>query len=174
MDMATRPLNRPDAPWCWRLVATALSFALFGLGGLCLRLVVFPLLGLVPGDARARRRRARAVVSWTLRRVVRFLYRTRVLTYEVEGAERLGRPGQMIVANHPSLIDVVVMIALIRDTVLRLRDTGLATVLVEQRVDTVLRMADRVAFMAHGRVEADVAREGMTAESTLFRQFVGV
>lgn len=115
MDMATRPLNRPDAPWCWRLVATALSFALFGLGGLCLRLVVFPLLGLVPGDARARRRRARAVVSWTFLRFVRFMYRTRVLTYEVEGAERLGRPGQMIVANHPSLIDVVVMIALIRD-----------------------------------------------------------
>lgn len=115
MDMATRPLNRPDAPWCWRLVATALSFALFGLGGLCLRLVVFPLLGLVPGDAQARRRRARAVVSWTFLRFVRFMYRTRVLTYEVEGAERLGRPGQMIVANHPSLIDVVVMIALIRD-----------------------------------------------------------
>ncbi|TGD43288.1 ABC transporter ATP-binding protein [Pseudotabrizicola sediminis] len=66
------------------------------------------------------------------------------------------------------------MIALIRDTVLRLRDTGLATVLVEQRVDTVLRMADRVAFMAHGRVEVDVPREGLTPESTLFQKFVGV
>ena len=66
------------------------------------------------------------------------------------------------------------MIALIRDTVLRLRETGLATVLVEQRVDTVLRMADRVAFMAHGRVEAVVIRDGLTAESTLFQQFVGV
>ncbi|MFN4154250.1 MAG: ABC transporter ATP-binding protein [Paracoccaceae bacterium] len=66
------------------------------------------------------------------------------------------------------------MIALIRDTVLRLRDSGLTTVLVEQRVDTVLRMADRVAFMAHGRVEAEVPRNGLTTESTLFQQFVGV
>ena len=66
------------------------------------------------------------------------------------------------------------MIALIRDTVLQLRETGLTTVLIEQRVDTVLRMADRVAFMAHGRVEAEVSRDGLTAESTLFQQFVGV
>ncbi|MFN4130108.1 MAG: ABC transporter ATP-binding protein [Paracoccaceae bacterium] len=66
------------------------------------------------------------------------------------------------------------MIALIRDTVLTLRETGLATVLVEQRVDTVLRMADRVAFMAHGKVEAEVPRDGLTADSILFQQFVGV
>ncbi|MDO8883133.1 MAG: ABC transporter ATP-binding protein [Pseudotabrizicola sp.] len=66
------------------------------------------------------------------------------------------------------------MIALIRDTVLRLRETGLATVLVEQRMDTVMRMADRVAFMAHGRVEADVARDQLTPDSSLFQQFVGV
>lgn len=66
------------------------------------------------------------------------------------------------------------MIALIRDTVMQLRQTGLATVLVEQRVDTVLRMADRVAFMAHGRVEVDVARDQLTPESSVFQQFVGV
>lgn len=66
------------------------------------------------------------------------------------------------------------MIALIRDTVLKLKETGLATVLVEQRVDAVLRMADRVAFMAHGRVEAQVERAGLMPDSTLFQQFVGV
>ncbi len=66
------------------------------------------------------------------------------------------------------------MIALIRDTVMQLRQTGLATVLVEQRVDTVLRMADRVAFMAHGRGEVDVARDQLTPESSVFQQFVGV
>lgn len=66
------------------------------------------------------------------------------------------------------------MIALIRDTVLQLRDSGLATVLVEQRVDTVLRTADRVAFMAHGRIETNVSRADLTADSTLFQQYVGV
>lgn len=66
------------------------------------------------------------------------------------------------------------MIALIRETVMTLRETGLATVLVEQRVDAVLRMADHVAFMAHGRVEAMVARTELRPDSALFQQFVGV
>ncbi|AEB56659.1 MULTISPECIES: lysophospholipid acyltransferase family protein [Pseudomonadaceae] len=92
-----------------------MSFALFGVGGVLLRVLVFPVLGLLPGDVLQRRTRARAVVSWTFRVFVQFMFRTGVLTYEVEGAERLGRPGQMVIANHPSLIDVVVLIAFIRD-----------------------------------------------------------
>jgi len=35
----------------------------------------------------------------------------RGLGYEFEGRERLGRPGQLIVANHPTLIDVVLIVA---------------------------------------------------------------
>ncbi|RRV29228.1 1-acyl-sn-glycerol-3-phosphate acyltransferase [Pseudomonas sp. o96-267] len=92
-----------------------MSFALFGVGGVLLRVLVFPLLSLLPGDVLRRRTRARAVVSRTFRLFVEFMFRTGVLTYEVEGAERLGRPGQMVIANHPSLIDVVVLIAFIRD-----------------------------------------------------------
>lgn len=116
MDLVTqRGLSPYSPPYAWRLVATALSFALFGVGGVLLRVLVFPLLSLLPGDTLRRRTRARAVVSWTFRVFVEFMYRTGVLTYEVEGAERLGRPGQVVIANHPSLIDVVVLIAFIRD-----------------------------------------------------------
>ena len=35
----------------------------------------------------------------------------RGIAYEFEGRERLGRPGQLIVANHPTLIDVVLIVA---------------------------------------------------------------
>lgn len=116
MDLVTqRGLSTYSPPYAWRLIATALSFALFGIGGVLLRVLVFPVLGLLPGDLLQRRTRARAVVSWTFRVFVQFMFRTGVLTYEVEGAERLGRPGQMVIANHPSLIDVVVLIAFIRD-----------------------------------------------------------
>lgn len=66
------------------------------------------------------------------------------------------------------------MIALIRETVLKLRESGMATILVEQRVDAVLKMADRVAFMAHGRVEAHRDVSTLTANSEEFQQFVGV
>lgn len=66
------------------------------------------------------------------------------------------------------------MIALIRDTILKLKASGMATVLVEQRVDAVLKMADRVAFMMHGRVEAEAEARDLTAASPQFQEFVGV
>ncbi len=44
------------------------------------------------------------------------------------------------------------MIALIRDSVLALKAAGVAVVLVEQRVEAVLEVADRVAFVVGGRV----------------------
>jgi len=116
MDLVTQQaLSRYSAPYWWRLIATALSFSLFGVGGIVLRVLVFPVLALLPGSAELRRRRARLVISKTFHLFVQFMFRSGVLTYEVEGAERLGRPGQMIIANHPSLIDVVVLIAFIRD-----------------------------------------------------------
>lgn len=102
-------------PYLWRLVFTALSFALFGLGGLVLRLMVFPLLSLLPASPLRKRQRARAVISGAFRCFVEFMRFTGVLTYSVKGIERLGLPGQMVIANHPSLIDVVVLIAFIRD-----------------------------------------------------------
>ena len=109
-------MSRRSDIYYWRLIATAASFTLFGLGGLSLRLVVFPLLSCLPGDAVRHRQRARYTVSRLFWLFIRFMTRTGVLSYEVHGAERLGRPGQMIIANHPSLIDVVFLIGLMRDT----------------------------------------------------------
>lgn len=116
MDLATQPVNgkHRDA-YYWRLIATAASFVLFGLGGLCLRLLVFPLLAWLPGDAQAHRLRARRTVGRLFWFFIRFMARTGVLTYQIDGADKLGRPGQMIIANHPSLIDVVFLIGLVRD-----------------------------------------------------------
>ena len=116
MDLVTQQgLSRYSAPYWWRMIATALSFTLFGIGGVLLRVLIFPLLALLPGDALVRRTRARLTVSRTFHLFVKFMYHSGVLTYTVEGAERLGRPGQLVIANHPSLIDVVVLIAFIRD-----------------------------------------------------------
>ncbi|MGB8811924.1 MAG: ATP-binding cassette domain-containing protein, partial [Paracoccaceae bacterium] len=64
------------------------------------------------------------------------------------------------------------MIALIRDVVVTLKATGVATVLVEQRVEAVLSVADTVAFVVGGAV-VEVAR-GLQADAPQFRQYVGV
>ncbi len=66
------------------------------------------------------------------------------------------------------------MIALIRDAVLQLRAEGVAVVLVEQRVEAVLKMADRVAFMAHGRVEEMVEARRLEPGARQFLDYVGV
>lgn len=66
------------------------------------------------------------------------------------------------------------MIQLIRDAVVTMKDQGVAVVLVEQRLDAVLSIADRVAFIenGHGRevVDASVLRN----DQTLLEKYVGV
>jgi 1-acyl-sn-glycerol-3-phosphate acyltransferase len=112
MDLDTTDLNAPRRDcWSWRLVATGLSFALFGLGGLALRVLVFPLQHLLPGDARAQQQRARRTITRAFRLFVRFMIGAGVIELDFKDADRLGRPGQLIVANHPSLLDVVLLVA---------------------------------------------------------------
>ena len=66
------------------------------------------------------------------------------------------------------------MIALIRDTVKDLKSTGVATILVEQRVDAVLQVADRVAFITSGTVAEVCEAAKLTPQSPEFAQYVGV
>ena len=66
------------------------------------------------------------------------------------------------------------MITLIRDTVARLKGTGVATILVEQRVDAVLSLADRVAFVVGGRVAELAQARDLGPDARQFRDHVGV
>jgi 1-acyl-sn-glycerol-3-phosphate acyltransferase len=94
----------------WRLFATGLCFTVFGLAAAVFGMLVFPLMRLLPGSADAHKRRVRATFRAFMRSFVGLMSLVGVLTYEFQGAERLGRPGQVILANHPSLIDVVFLI----------------------------------------------------------------
>lgn len=94
-----------------RLVTTGLGFMLFGVGGTLLGIVVVPLLLAVPGSGVARRARMRRMIRFAFRFFVGFMHHSGAISYSFAGAERLGRPGQLIVANHPSLIDIVLLIA---------------------------------------------------------------
>jgi branched-chain amino acid transport system ATP-binding protein len=58
--------------------------------------------------------------------------------------------------------------------VLTLKAEGVAVVLVEQRVDAVLKLADRVAFMVAGRIEETRDVTGLSADHGAFRSYVGV
>jgi len=65
-------------------------------------------------------------------------------------------------------------IALIRETIGRLRSGGIATLLVEQRVDAALAVADRVAFVASGRVAETVATADLGPDAPQFHDYIGV
>jgi len=90
------------------------SFLVFGLGALVVGLILLPAVRIWPAARATRRARARAVMRGSLRFFVGFMHRLRGLDYEFRGVERLGRPGQLIVANHPTLIDVVFLLAFTR------------------------------------------------------------
>ncbi|MGH8150774.1 MAG: lysophospholipid acyltransferase family protein [Steroidobacteraceae bacterium] len=96
----------------WRLAVAATGFALFGLGCLALTLLALPALRLLPGSARARELRVRRLIGGSMRGLVRLLQAIGALSFEVEGAGRLGRPGQLILANHPTLFDAVLLLGL--------------------------------------------------------------
>jgi hypothetical protein len=95
----------------WRVFGTGLSFAAFGLGGLLLGVLVMPVL-LLMRDPVVRRRRARRGPG-RLCQPPAADARAGVMTYQIEGGERLQRDGLLVLANHPTLIDVVCLISLL-------------------------------------------------------------
>ncbi len=66
------------------------------------------------------------------------------------------------------------MIALIQETVLKLRATGVATVVVEQRVDAALAISNRITFLVNGRSADTVATRDMSPVDPLFARYVGI
>ncbi|HDN9019837.1 TPA: 1-acyl-sn-glycerol-3-phosphate acyltransferase [Aeromonas salmonicida] len=94
---------------CWRLLGTALGFALFGVGGLLLTLFWFPLLALC---LRGERRRilAQLTIRHSFRLFLGVLRGWGVLDYRVSGMP-VDLRGALVVANHPSLLDYVMLAA---------------------------------------------------------------
>ena len=96
------------------MFASALAFALFGLAGVILALAVFPLLRLAFWRSKAQKvRLARHIVQRAFASFVALMRGLGLLSFEIYGRERLNRSGLLILANHPSLIDVVFLIALV-------------------------------------------------------------
>jgi 1-acyl-sn-glycerol-3-phosphate acyltransferase len=98
----------------WRLFGTGISFFLFGLGSLVLCVTLFPLIHLVSARRQVANRRCQHVVHLSFRLFIGTMRALGVLTYAVEGREKFHYEGnRLIVANHPSLIDVVFLIAML-------------------------------------------------------------
>jgi len=66
------------------------------------------------------------------------------------------------------------MIEAIRQVIVKMRSKGVAILLVEQRVDAVLSVADRVAFIENGRNGETLLAEALRADHSIVDRYVGV
>lgn len=99
--------------YAWRVGATGFSFASFGLGGIVIGGVVAPLVKVSTFDTRKRQDRAQKAIKYSFKGFTEMMVKLGIMTYEVEGLEKLAHSRQeLVIANHPTLIDVVILIGL--------------------------------------------------------------
>jgi 1-acyl-sn-glycerol-3-phosphate acyltransferase len=95
-----------------RVVGTGLAFGAFGVGGVLLAVTLFPLARRLPGTPQERALRPQRLIRHAFRVFVGLMRGLGLIRVSTRGLERLGEPGpRLVVANHPTLIDVVLLVA---------------------------------------------------------------
>ena len=101
--------------WTWRLFVTGIAFALFGLGGLFMTVFYFPILNLCVRDVQRRADLVQATIHKCFSIYMAIIEFIGVCDVTVENSERLkGVSGTLIIANHPSLLDTVILMGQMR------------------------------------------------------------
>ena len=100
----------------WRLFATGICFVSFGLGALFISSIIFPLQTLLVKDKVRRNKIARYTIHKAFALFVTIMKFFGVLSVKLEHFEQLSNMReQVVIANHPSLIDVILIIAYLPD-----------------------------------------------------------
>jgi branched-chain amino acid transport system ATP-binding protein len=81
---------------------------------------------------------------------------------------------KLLLLDEPTEGLMPAMITRIRQSVLDLKAHGVTTLLVEQRVDAVLPVADRVAFVENGRVTGVVTAAVLAEDRHMIDRYVGI
>jgi len=103
-------LERLD--YCWRLFGTGLSFFLFGAMGILVWGLLFPVFEPFLGRGETKKRRTRRLMQGIFRVYMDFMHLIGILNYQVRGRrELLAADGNLVIANHPCLLDIVFLIS---------------------------------------------------------------
>ena len=104
---------KQKANYLWRVGATGFSFASFGIGGVAIGALVAPLVNLSTRNPGLRQQRTQKVIQHSFKGFTEMMVKLGIMTYDIEGLEKLQHSKQeLVIANHPTLVDVVVLIGL--------------------------------------------------------------
>jgi len=81
---------------------------------------------------------------------------------------------QVILLDEPTEGLQPSMTSLIRDVIVQMKEQNVAVVLVEQHVDAVLSVADRVTFIEHGVDAESVSANKLVDDASLVHKYLGV
>jgi 1-acyl-sn-glycerol-3-phosphate acyltransferase len=92
----------------WRIFGTALSFALFGIGGGILTIVLLPIL-FFTSDSEGRRQAGKTLLKKVFQSFLWGMQFLGVMEFKVENLNLAKSGGRIILSNHPSLIDAIIL-----------------------------------------------------------------
>lgn len=102
--------------WLWRVIRKFLVVAFFGIGSLIIGIVIFPSLRLFIHDKQKFRRAGHKFISYALDFYVHLLSWTWCSSYKISDLKAMRNlRGCVIVANHPSMLDVAYIFSFVRD-----------------------------------------------------------
>jgi 1-acyl-sn-glycerol-3-phosphate acyltransferase len=99
----------------WRIITTGFCFSTFGIGALVLVSTIFPIAALFNFSSQRKTSLAiRRVIQISFKLFVSLMSACGLISVTIKNLEALkNSKGQIIVANHPSLIDVVIVVSLL-------------------------------------------------------------
>jgi 1-acyl-sn-glycerol-3-phosphate acyltransferase len=111
-EPAASPAQRvPSLRRAWRALRTGIAFALFGVGALVISVVALPVLQLTSRRPDDLQRRTQALIHHAFRLFAWYMTLTGLIRVTWVGRERLRERPILVIANHPTLIDVVLLVA---------------------------------------------------------------
>ena len=101
----------------YRSIGQIALFTVFGVYGALMSVFIVPAYSLVVRGEARRAQNLRRVMFYTMRAYVGSMRILQLIDLEVIGLDRAPPPGSLLVANHPSLIDALILLGYVKDAV---------------------------------------------------------
>jgi 1-acyl-sn-glycerol-3-phosphate acyltransferase len=143
-SIATAHTTMNSLNYAWRFVGTSLLWFFFGAIGVLLSVFVFPLLFLFVRSPDRRQVIARKIIAATFSAFMNWGQRMGVFSYRVIGMQHLAaHGGQLILANHPTLIDVVLLLSVLKQVDCVVKDAVVRNPFMRASVTTANYISNR-------------------------------